>query len=102
MKATFCGLLDLGGFANIATPCDRVRWAIGWVSDGGWSHSASMGGSVIVVGGSLSTLGNCGGSTHTLGADAGVITLGVGATAYGAVVCCSIAGGCWRLEKMDR
>ena len=31
-----------------------------------------------------------------------MITLGAEAEADGAVVCRSIAGGCWRLEKMDR
>ena len=47
------------GIANSATPCDCVRRAIGRVSDGGWSRDASMGGVVIVVGGSLRTLGSC-------------------------------------------
>ena len=42
-----------------ATPCDCVRRAIGQLSDGVWSRGASMGGAVIVVGGSLSTLGSC-------------------------------------------
>ena len=65
----------LGEFANSATPCDCVRRAIGQVSDGGWSRGASMGGAVIVVGGSLSTLGSCWGSALTLGVDAGVRTL---------------------------
>jgi hypothetical protein len=102
MKETFCGLIDLGGFADSATPCDRVRRAIGWVSAGGWSRCVSMGGAVIVVGGSLSTLGSCWGSALTLGVDSGVSTLGGGAGADGAVVCCWIAGGSWMLEKMAR
>ena len=38
-----------------------------------------MGGVVIVVGGSLSTLGSCKGSALTTGVDAGVSTLGVDA-----------------------
>ena len=59
VKETFCGLIDLGVFSDSATPCDRVHRAIGQVSAGGWSRSASMGGAVIVVGGSLSTLGSC-------------------------------------------
>jgi hypothetical protein len=98
---TFFGVIGLGGFSISATPCDHVRREIGWVSAGGWSRDASMGGVVIVAGDSLSTLGSCGGSALTLGVDAGVITLGAEAEADGAVVCRSIAGGCWRLEKMD-
>jgi len=46
---TFFGVLGLGGFTNSATPCDCVRRAIGWVSDGGWSRGASMGGVVNVL-----------------------------------------------------
>ena len=99
---TFFGVIGLGGFADSATPCDRVRREIGWVSDGGWSRGASMGGVVHVVGDSLSTLGSCGGNAITLGVDSGVITLGSEAEADGAVVLCSSACGCWRLEKMDR
>ena len=100
IKETFCGLIGLGGFADSATPCDCVRRVIGWVSDGGWSRSASMGGAVVVVGGLLSTLESCWGSALTLRFDAGLSTLGAGAGADGAVVCCWIAGGCWMLEKM--
>ena len=102
MKETFRGLICLGGFAESATPCDRVRRAIGRVSDGGWSHGASMGGAVLVVGGSLNTLGSCWGSAFTLGVDAGVSTLGAGAGADGGVVSCCTAGGCWMLEKMSK
>ena len=94
MKETFCGFIGLGGFADSATPCDPVRRAIGWVSDGGWSRCGSMGGVAIVVGGLLSTLGSCGGTALTLGVDAGVSTLVAGAGADGAVVCCWIANGC--------
>ena len=94
MKETFRGLIGLGGYTNSATPCDRMRKAIYWVSDGGWSCGARMGGAVVVgglmstlvVGGSLSTLGSCWGSALTLGVDAGVSTLGAGAGADGAVV----------------
>ena len=57
---------------------------------------------MIVVGGLLSTLGSCWGSVLTLGFCAGVSTLGAGAGADGAVVCCLISGGCWMLEKMAR
>jgi hypothetical protein len=60
-----------------------------------------MGGVVIDFGDSLSNLESCGGSALILGVDAGVITLGAEAEADGAVVLCSSAGGCWRLEKMD-
>ena len=81
-------MIGWGGFFGSATPCDRVRRAIGWVSAGGWSCGVSMGGAVIVVGGLLSTLGSCGGSALTLGVDTGVSTLGAGAWADGAVVCC--------------
>ena len=94
-------LVGLGGFADSATPCDRVWRAIGWVSDGGWGCYTSMGGDVFVVGGLLSTLASCRCSALTLGVDAGVRTLGAGAGANGAVVCYWIAGGCWRLEKID-
>ena len=59
-----------------------------------------MDGVVNVVSDSLRSLGSCGGAL-TLRVDAGVITLGAEAEADGAVVCHSIAGGCWRLEKMD-
>ena len=97
LSAGSCGVLLLRGeFANSATPCDCVQREIGRVSNGGWSlgAGASMGGAIIVVGGSLSTLGSCGGSALTLGVDAGVITLGAEAGADGAVGCSLIAGGC--------
>ena len=100
MKETFCGLIGFRGFSNSATTCDCVRKRIGWVSDGGWSRGASMCGAMVVVGGSLSTLGSCWGSALTLGVDAGVRTLGAGAGADGAVMCCWISGGCWMLENM--
>ena len=100
MMETFHGFIGLGGLADSATPCDCVRRAIGWVSDGGWSRGASMGGAVIVVGGLLSTLGNFWGSALTLQVDAGVSTLGGGAGADGAVVCLWITGGSWMLENM--
>ena len=90
----------MGGFANSATPCDCTRRAIGRVSDGGWSRGAIMGGAVIVVGGSLSTLGSCWGSVLTLGVHDGVSTLGAGAGSDGAVACCWISDGRWMLEKM--
>ena len=93
-------MIGLVGFAESVAPCDCVRRAIGQVSDGGWSRGASMGGDAVVVGGLMSTLGSCWGSALTLGVDAGVSTLGAGAGADGAVVCCLISGGCWMLEKM--
>ena len=55
---------------------------------------------MIFVGGSLGTLGSCWGSILTLGADAGVSTLGAGAGADGAVECCWIADGFWMLGTM--
>ncbi len=47
---------------------------------------------MIVVGGLLSTLGSFWGSVFTLGVGARVSTLGGGAGADGAVVCCWLAG----------